>query len=161
MTPKDFFDWSQKYPELGVQAYDEKRVYFILQDAQSLEGFLVLTHKIGCEPQVAIVEKNVNYCVPAEHLSSFNKEYERSMLDMRKGIPDLQWATCKQIGSELKKRENLTFVLLWMEDDYFDNLHIEASGEANSIIGLTTRGLNILLNTTEKRTKIQDSSDEE
>jgi hypothetical protein len=75
-------------------------------------------------------------------------------------IPDLQLATCKQMANELKKRESLTFVMLWIEENYYDNIHIEASGEANQVIGLVTRGLSLILKSTEDRTQIRESEDE-
>lgn len=161
MTPEEFFNWSKKYPDLGVCAYDEKKVYFLLEDVESLKGFLILAGKVGFEPTVIIKEEAIHYGVNEEFLQSLSAHYEAIIGELQKGVPDLSWATCKQMSNELKRRNNITFVLVWMEENYYDNIHIEASGEANTVIGLATRGLSLLVNATEKRTKIIDSSEED
>jgi len=161
MTPEEFFNWSKKYPDLGVCAYDEKRVYFLLDEVESLKGFLILAAKVGFEPTVISKEDSIHYGVSAEFLKDLSAQYEIIISELQKGVPDLSWATCKQMSNELKRRNNITFVLIWMEENYYDNIHIEASGDANTVIGLATRGLNLLVNATEKRTKIIDSSEDD
>ncbi len=161
MTTKEFFEWAQKYEELGASSYDENKIYFNIADKINLEGFLILATRSGCEAQIVIKDEKVQYCLTSSNLDVFVSIYEDALKATNAGYPDLSWATCKQIGKELKKRQNLTFVLLWIEDDYVDNIHIEASGEANTVIGLATRGLNLIVNATEKRTRIIDTSDDE
>lgn len=59
------------------------------------------------------------------------------------GLPDLSLCTIRQFATELKKRQNLCFALVWMEDNNTDNIAIEGSGNPTMLIGLLTRGVSL------------------
>ena len=48
--------------------------------------------------------------------------------------------------SELKKRENLLFALIWIENNETDNISLEGNGTITNLSGLITRGLHLLIN---------------
>ena len=61
------------------------------------------------------------------------------------GVPDLSLVTIKQIAKELKKRKNLTFAMVWMEDNTKDNIAIEGNGNPTQLVGLLARGLHMAI----------------
>jgi hypothetical protein len=62
------------------------------------------------------------------------------------GVSDLSLTTINQMISELKKRENLLFALIWIENNETDNISIEGNGTITNLSGLITRGLHLLIN---------------
>lgn len=66
------------------------------------------------------------------------------------GLNDLSLTTISQMASELKKRENIQFALIWIESNDTDNISVEGNGHFTSLIGLVTRGLHLLVNYNDK-----------
>lgn len=66
------------------------------------------------------------------------------------GLPDLSLTTIRQMSAELKKRENLTFAVVWIEDNERDNIAIEGSGNPTQLVGLLARGLHIAIEWADK-----------
>jgi hypothetical protein len=66
------------------------------------------------------------------------------------GVPDLSLVTIKQIAKELKKRENLSFAMVWMEDSNKDNIAIEGNGNPTHLVGLLARGLHMAIEWSDK-----------
>jgi hypothetical protein len=58
--------------------------------------------------------------------------------------------TIKQIARELKKRENLSFAMVWMEDSSKDNIAIEGNGNPTNLVGLLARGLHMAIEWSDK-----------
>lgn len=70
------------------------------------------------------------------------------------GNPDLSLVTIKQIAKELKKRKNLSFAVVWMEDTNKENIAIEGNGNPTQIVGLLARGLHMAIEWSDKFLKI-------
>jgi hypothetical protein len=75
------------------------------------------------------------------------------------GIPDLSLVTIKQISKELKRRKNLTFAFVWMEDNSKDNISIEGNGNPTHLVGLLARGLHMAIEWSDKHLKFKDKDD--
>ena len=60
------------------------------------------------------------------------------------------------MSNELKNRENLTFALIWIEDENTENFNIEASGNPTMLCGMFSRGLNMVIKWADKKTKFED-----
>jgi hypothetical protein len=155
----EFLNWAKTRTEWEVLGADLEKIYFEIITQENLNIFLQNAQNAECPVTVHPGEKNPIYCLHAINLQKFVDLMEPKKV-IGSTIPDLQLATCKQMANELKKRENLTFVMLWIEENYYDNIHIEANGEANQIIGLVTRGLSLILKTTENKTHIRESEDD-
>jgi hypothetical protein len=155
----EFLNWAKKRTEWEVLGADLEKIYFEITTQKNLNIFLQNAQNAECPVTVHPGEKNPIYCLHAINLQKFVDLMEPKKVN-GSPIPDLQLATCKQMANELKKRENLTFVMLWIEENYYDNIHIEANGEANQVIALVTRGLSLILKTTENKTHIQESEDD-
>lgn len=61
------------------------------------------------------------------------------------GLPDLSLVTIRQMAEELKKRKNLVFSLVWIENNEHDNISIEGSGNPTQVVGLLTRGTHMAI----------------
>lgn len=73
------------------------------------------------------------------------QEEERKKKYKEFGIPDLSLVTIRQMVEELKKRKNLVFSLVWIENNERDNIAIEGSGNPTQLIGLLTRGVHMAI----------------
>lgn len=71
------------------------------------------------------------------------------------GIPDLSLVTIKQMTEELKKRNNLVFALVWIENNERDNIAIEGSGDPTQLVGLLSRGNHMAIEWAEKNIKFK------
>ena len=70
------------------------------------------------------------------------------------GNPDLSLMTIKQLAKELKKRQNLSFSIVWMEDTNKENIAIEGNGNPTQVVGLLARGLHMAIEWSDKFLKI-------
>lgn len=78
------------------------------------------------------------------------------------GLPDLSYMTIKQMATELKSRQNLTFALIWIENNERDNIAIEGSGNPTQLIGLLARGQHMAIEWADKTIKFyRPEKDEE
>jgi hypothetical protein len=66
------------------------------------------------------------------------------------GLPDLSLVTIKQMVEELKKRKNLVFSLVWIENNERDNIAIEGSGNPTQLVGLLARGVHMAIEWADK-----------
>jgi hypothetical protein len=77
------------------------------------------------------------------------------------GIPDLSLVTIRQMANELKLRSNLTFALVWIENNERDNIAIEGSGNPTQLIGLLTRGSHMAIEWADKNIKFYKPKEDE
>jgi len=77
------------------------------------------------------------------------------------GLPDLSLVTIRQMAMELKQRNNLTFALLWIENNERDNIAIEGSGNPTQLVGLLARGSHMAIEWADKNIKFYRPRDEE
>lgn len=94
-------------------------------------------------------------------LSIFETKSDQKLKQQELGIPDLSLVTIKQMGTELKKRHNLTFALIWIEDNEKDNIAIEGSGNPTQLVGLLTRGSHMAIEWADKNIRFYRSKDED
>lgn len=76
------------------------------------------------------------------------------------GVPDLSFVTIRQMAIELKKRKNLCFALIWIENNERDNISIEGSGDKNQLVGLLARGLNMTIQWADKNITFKRPTDD-
>ncbi len=76
------------------------------------------------------------------------------------GLPDLSLTTIRQMAGELKKRDNLCFALVWIEDNERDNIAIEGSGNPTQLVGLLARGLHMAIEWADKNIKFHSPGSE-
>lgn len=77
------------------------------------------------------------------------------------GLPDLSLVTIRQMALELKQRQNLTFALVWIENNDRDNIAIEGSGNPTQLVGLLSRGTHMAIEWADKNIKFYRPKDEE
>lgn len=77
----------------------------------------------------------------------------RNATNKELGLPDLSLVTIRQIASELKSRENLTFALVWIENNERENIAVEGTGKPNHLIGLLARAQHIAIEWADKNIK--------
>jgi hypothetical protein len=76
------------------------------------------------------------------------------------GLPDLSLITMRQMAGELKRRENITFAVVWIEDNERDNIAIEGSGNPTQLVGLLARGLHMAIEWADKNIKFHKPREE-
>jgi len=77
------------------------------------------------------------------------------------GLPDLSLVTIRQMAMELKQRQNLTFALVWIENNERDNIAIEGSGNPTQLVGLLSRGTHMAIEWADKNIKFYRPKDED
>jgi hypothetical protein len=77
------------------------------------------------------------------------------------GLPDLSLVTIRQMAMELKRRNNLTFALVWIENNDRDNIAIEGSGNPTQLVGLLVRGSHMAIEWADKNIQFYHPKDEE
>jgi hypothetical protein len=71
------------------------------------------------------------------------------------GIPDLTLVTIRQMANELKRRDNICFALVWIEETDRDNIAIEGSGNPTQVVGLLARGKHMAIEWADRNIKFQ------
>ncbi len=64
--------------------------------------------------------------------------------------PDLSIMTIRDLVAELKRRPNLTFSIIWMEENGRNDLSIEGRGNPTQVVGMLTRGTRLAIEWAEK-----------
>jgi hypothetical protein len=77
------------------------------------------------------------------------------------GLPDMSLLTIRQMAAELKRRNGLTFALVWIENAERDNIAIEGSGNPTQLVGLLTRGSHMAIEWADKNIKFFKPREEE
>lgn len=76
------------------------------------------------------------------------------------GIPDLTLVTIRQMATELKQRQNLTFAIVWIESNDRDSIAIEGNGTPTALVGLLSRGTHMATEWADKNIKFYKNKDE-
>lgn len=76
------------------------------------------------------------------------------------GIPDLSLVTIRQMATELKQRQNLTFAIVWIESNEKDSIAIEGNGTPTALVGLLSRGTHMATEWADKNIKFYKNKDE-
>jgi hypothetical protein len=103
---------------------------------------------------IVSTEPNVLYKVYEQilYLTLIQEEKRKNKVN-ELGIPDLSLVTIKQMTEELKKRNNLIFALVWIENNERDNIAIEGSGDPTQLVGLLSRGTHMAIEWADKNIK--------
>ncbi len=164
MDTQQFAEWLSKIQNIVVEKIDKDRVFF-----ECLDEKLVLKITQTAERSdnfLSINTKNDRFIVFCLHKHNFDRFIEVWNGDDKKtkltkeGIPDLSLVTCKQMASELKNRENLTYAFIWMENEATENFSFEASGNPTILCGLLSRGLNMAIKWADKVTQYEDQEED-
>jgi hypothetical protein len=114
---------------------------------------LVLNSEVGTTHQLTIdgEHKKDTILLMCEKLKKIIAPQNTSLIKYNDlGIPDLSFVTIRQMATELKQRENLTFAIVWIENNERDNIAIEGSGNPTQLIGLLTRGTHMAIEWADK-----------
>jgi hypothetical protein len=147
MNTKQFSDWLQQVNDIEIIKVNETSVMFFCNTDNVVSKVTAIAEKTGNPLTLHTNQNKICMCLHNHDLASFYKAWNR---ENKKGLPDLSWVTCKQMADELKKRENLTFALVWMEELGHDNISFEANGNPTILCGLLTRSLNIAIRWADK-----------
>lgn len=87
-----------------------------------------------------------------EKLSILIKDQDEEMKIKHQqfGMPDLSLVTIHQMVTELKKRKNLVFSLVWIENSNIDNISVQGSGNPTQVVGLLARGTHMAIEWADK-----------
>jgi hypothetical protein len=91
------------------------------------------------------LESNINSFAEKAMILIGKQEGNRQSKYKEFGLPDLSLVTIKQMVEELKKRKNLVFSLVWIENNERDNIAIEGSGNPTQLVGLLARGVHMAI----------------
>lgn len=105
-------------------------------------------------------DANTAIIVLNKKLSAIIESSPRQAKMKELGIPDLSLVTIRQMAMELKQRHNLTFALVWIEDNDRDNIAIEGSGSPTQLVGLLSRGTHMAIEWADKNIKFYRPKDE-
>lgn len=149
MTTKEFAEWFANIKDVVVKSVKEDRMFFECMDESLVHRITKIAERSDNFLSLHTNKKDIILCLHNHKLEEFIKLWEEPRIN-KKGIPDMTFVTCKQMADQLKKRENLTFALIWMEEDSVDNFNIEASGNPTVLCGMFTRAVNMAVNWAEK-----------
>lgn len=155
MTTKEFAHWLSTIPSISSVFYQEEKVYFLMHDEMTVLN-VTTTAEIAKTPLTLHTSgKGIMFCLHGKDLEAFYKCWNAK--DTRpkineKGLPDLSLVTCRQMANELKKRKNLTFALIYTEENNSENITLEGSGDSNKLVGLIARGLNLSIQWADNKT---------
>lgn len=137
-------------------------VYEVLDETTQLK-FLSLIKEIKSKD--VYVKENKNFSkllILTNETNTLHKVYEQILFltllqeedrkrDLKElGLPDLSLLTIRQMTEELKKRSNLIFALVWIENNERDNIAIEGSGDPTQLVGLLSRGTHMAIEWADK-----------
>ena len=156
MTTEQFAEWFSQIDKITIDSFDKDRIYFLCNDENLVPKIIQTAEKTDNFLSLHINKKNdIMFCLHKHKLDTFIDMWEEVKTN-KKGVPDLSWVTCRQMSNELKNRENLTFALIWIEDENTENFNIEASGNPTMLCGMFSRGLNMVIKWADKKTKFED-----
>lgn len=126
----------------------------IFNDLNSLENFsyqLLFEGNADIKTAIIVLDKKLTTVVESSLHKAKMKEF---------GIPDLSLVTIRQMAIELKQRKNLTFALVWIENNDRDNIAIEGNGSPTQLVGLLSRGTHMAIEWADKNIKFYHPKDE-
>lgn len=158
MTTQEFSDWLSTIDDVEIIKTEEDKICFFCAEEDLVVKFTKVAEDSKNILSIQTHENKICFCLHNNDLDLFVKKW---LGENKKGVPDLSWVTTKQMALELKKRDNLTFVLLWMEDSGYDNISLEASGNPTTLCGMLIRGLNMAVKHADKNINFIEPKDEQ
>lgn len=157
MTTKDFSEWISQIDGIEVVKFDEEKILFFCSEENLVIKLTDVAEKTNTNLSIRTHEQKICFCLNKDNLDQFVSFWHR---ENKKGLPDLSWVTVKQMASELKSRDNLTFALVWIEDSGYDNISLEASGNPTTLCGMLSRGLNLAIKYADKNINFHEPKDD-
>lgn len=155
MTTEEFAKWFGEIENVVIQSVKEDRIFFECLDESLVHKITKIAEKSDNFLSLHTSKKDLILCLHSHKLDQFIKIWNEPKVN-KKGVPDMTLVTCKQMADQLKNRENLTFALIWMEEDSVDNFNIEASGNPTVLCGMFTRAVNMAVNWAEKNIRYEE-----
>jgi len=158
MIIKEFANWLASISSVSNVVYQADKVYFIIHDEATVLKITTVAEKSKTVLTLHTNGKGIMFCLHGANFSNFMQvwnENDKSKINSKNGIPDLSLVTCKQIANELKKRKNLTFALIYAEENDADNISLDGNGDPNKLVGLIARGLNLSIQWADKNMKFE------
>lgn len=125
---------------------DEKgRFLFAFKDDQERIKFLNVIKSLEIDAAIVLHLEQMFLTIRDEDQIKIVEHFKFKLENKEMGIPDLSLVTVKQMCEEIKKRKNLNFVIVWVEDNSKDNITVEGNGNPTFLLGLLTRATNLIL----------------
>lgn len=156
MTTIEFADWLKDIEDVEIVKIEENCVFFFCQSEDLVIKFTKIAEETKNSLSLRTHENKICFVIYNENLEFFIKKW---IGENKKGLPDLSWITMKQFSTELKKRDNLTFALVWIEENGNDNISLEASGNPTTLCGMLTRALNLAVRHADKNIDYRETRD--
>jgi len=157
MTIQEFAEWISQLEHIEVVAYDDEKVIFLCTDEKLVIKLTDVAEKSQHILSIKKFEEKLCFCLHQKDYSEFVRIWYG---ENKKGVPDLSWVTIRQMANELKKRDNITFALIWIEESGYDNISLEASGNPTTLCGMLTRGLNLAVRHADKTIDYHEPKDD-
>lgn len=157
MKTKEFSEWISQIDGIEVAVYDEDKILFLCTDETVVVKLTQVAEKSNHVLGIKTYDNKLCFCLYKNDYANFISNWYG---ETKKGIPDLSWVTIRQMAEELKKRENLTFAILWIEESEYDNISLEASGNPTTLCGMLTRGLNLAVKYADKNINYHEPKDD-
>jgi hypothetical protein len=149
----------KKIPEISVLSINDDPPCISFSTTENI--FSAVFSEIDVSSHFKIVKENNNYKIIFENESIIDEFSEKLVAIVESlylpknnlGIPDLSLVTIRQMAVELKKRSNITFAIVWIENSQKDNIAIEGSGNPTQLVGLLSRGVHMAIEWADKNIK--------
>lgn len=157
MNIKDFSQWFGSLNDIHIVDVQENKIVFYCVSEPLM--FKITKTADATSNLLSLHNSNDQICM-CLHCQNMENFYNSWNAETKSGVPDLSWVTCKEMANELKKRENITFALVWIEDSGMENINLEASGNPTMLCGLLSRGLNMAVKFADKNMKFHETQGE-
>lgn len=134
-----------KLPGLKVTGYQASDIFFSCDQPKTLTDLATKAKMAGWEVVIFPNPGKVIYYLHGQDLKKMIDSLSGPQIYTEYGTPDLSLVTIHQMTQELKKRENLTFAIVWTEENNVDNIALEGCGNPTKVIGLLARAMNLAI----------------
>lgn len=156
MTTEEFAEWMAQLANIEVVSFDNDKILFFCTEETEVLKLTEVAEKSNHVLSIKKLDEKICFCLYNKDFSDFvSKWYGEN----KKGIPDLSWVTIRQMAEELKKRDYISFALVYMEDSGHDNISLEANGNPTQLCGLLTRALNLAVKHADKNIDYREHKD--
>jgi len=159
MTTEEFSNWFGQIKGVVIKKIEEDRIFFECLEEMLVVKITRIAEKTDNFLSLHTRKKEMVLCLHKHKLDDFKNKWEEP--SVKKGIPDLSVVTCRQMAAELKKRSNLTFALIWLEEEATENFNLEAIGNPTTLCGILSRGLNMAIKWADRDVQYGDNNKED
>ena len=161
MTTEEFSFWFDKIEGVQVIKLEQDRVYFSLGSENLIKKITKTCNISDNFLSLHDDKEGIIFCIHKHKFDKFVEIWEnKSAINTKYGTPDLSFVTVHQMMSELKKRQNISFVFVMSENLNLNNITLEASGNPTYLCGLLARGQHLANKFAEKNIKYHQEDDD-